>query len=221
MASSQLQQEAKEAAFQGDVATLQRCFENGLSAMDKKVYLNALQNGDVKTFQVILDAGGDINFTMGYSGSPLISALRHKHQNLLEFLFSRGVDPNMGTYGQRLPPLSVAVRYTDIKWVKVMLEKGARIEGTGALHIAAILGNINLMRLLIKYGADVNEIPFLHVVAFVDYHREGTPLHWAIAGGHAEAVELLLEHHTDLNMVDVEGVSASDRLSEFRNSLGL
>ncbi|KAI9932280.1 hypothetical protein MW887_009791 [Aspergillus wentii] len=201
MASSQLQQEAKEAAFQGDVATLQRCFENGLSAMDKKVYLNALQNGDVKTFQVILDAGGDINFTMGYSGSPLISALRHKHQNLLEFLFSRGVDPNMGTY--------------------VMLEKGARIEGTGALHIAAILGNINLMRLLIKYGADVNEIPFLHVVAFVDYHREGTPLHWAIAGGHAEAVELLLEHHTDLNMVDVEGVSASDRLSEFRNSLGL
>ncbi|OJJ34759.1 hypothetical protein ASPWEDRAFT_182899 [Aspergillus wentii DTO 134E9] len=181
MASSQLQQEAKEAAFQGDVATLQRCFENGLSAMDKKVYLNALQNGDVKTFQVILDAGGDINFTMGYSGSPLISALRHKHQNLLEFLFSRGVDPNMGTYGQRLPPP----------------QRGR------------------------AYGADVNEIPFLHVVAFVDYHREGTPLHWAIAGGHAEAVELLLEHHTDLNMVDVEGVSASDRLSEFRNSLGL
>lgn len=35
---------------------------------------------------MILDAGGDINYDMEYSGTPLISALRHNHTPLLEFL---------------------------------------------------------------------------------------------------------------------------------------
>lgn len=212
-------EEASEAALRGDAARLRRCFNNGFSTLDARVFrgvfLLALQNGDVETFQVILDAGGDINYNMGYSGTPLISALRHNHTPLLGFLFSRGVDPNIGCWGHWLPPLSVAVRYTwDMKWIKLLLEKGARIRNTGALHVAAILGNLDRMQLLLEHGADVNEIPSISVYAYVKYHRGGTPLHWAIAGGRIEAIKLLKHHRPDMSALDNEGCSVRDRLAK-------
>lgn len=218
---SQLQEEAREAAFKGNAAKLRACLSKG-STIDYRIYIKALENGDVETFQVILDAGGDIDYTMSYSGSSLISTLRHNHQALLEFLFSHGVDPNQGTWSQWLPLISVAVRYNrDIKWVKVMLEKGAKIKGTGSLHVAAIMGDIERMKLLIEYGADLTEIPFLQVIAFVDYRREGTPLHWAIAGGHVEAVKLLLDSRANPSAPDAEGIFASDCLSRFEKGRNL
>lgn len=63
MASSQLQQEAEQAAFQGDAATLRECFSKRLSTIDYRIYPDALQNGDVETFQVILDAAGGGSIT--------------------------------------------------------------------------------------------------------------------------------------------------------------
>lgn len=184
--------------------------------------MNVLQSGDVETVQVVLDAGGHINYDFELVGSPLVSALRHNHYPLLEFLFSHGADPNLGSWGHWLPPLSVAVRYTkDIKGMRVLLEKGAKIKGTGALHVAAILGCLDRMQLLLEHGADVNEIPFMSIHAFVDYCRGGTPVHWAIAGRHPRAVKLLLDHHPDLSVRDNEGISVRDRLAvlEKRNNL--
>lgn len=52
------------------------------------MYLNALENGDVDTYRVILDNDGHIDHNLGLSGNALISALRHKHDALLEFLFA-------------------------------------------------------------------------------------------------------------------------------------
>jgi hypothetical protein len=72
--------------------------------------------------------------------------------------------------GQLATPLAVAVRYTtDIKWIKVLLEKGAKIEVTGALHVVSIIGDLERMRLLLENGADANEVPFMSVNAFVKY----------------------------------------------------
>jgi ankyrin repeat protein len=77
---------------------------------------------------------------------------------------------------------------------KLLLEKGARIRGTGALHVAAILPDLDRMQLLLEHGSDVNEIPFMPVFALVNYHRGGTLVHWAIAGGRSEAIKLLKHH---------------------------
>ncbi|KAJ5167588.1 uncharacterized protein N7482_003182 [Penicillium canariense] len=190
---SELQQEAAEAALRGDAATLRECLKKGLSPMDISVYLSALEYGDVETVQVILDAGGDINYCFEYTGSPLISALRHNHPDLLEFFSPMTLIPTWG------------------------------IGFTGYPHLVS---PCERMHLLLEHGADVNEITFMDVIAFVDYHGAGyhaggTPLHWAIAGGHARAVKLLLDLHADLSVLDKEGISAGDRLAEFEkhNSL--
>lgn len=148
---------------------------------------------------------------LGSSGTSLISALRHHHEPLLEFLLNKrtDVDPSYGRWGHMLPPIGVAVRMNrDIKWTERLLWAGARVEVSGALHVAAIRGDIPRMRLLLQYGANFNEVPMWRVLAFVKYNKKGTPVHWAIVGGSTEAVRLLFSQISLLlmRMVLVSGI---------------
>ncbi|KAF7128521.1 hypothetical protein CNMCM5793_003309 [Aspergillus hiratsukae] len=211
-----IQQETKDAAQSGNASKLRDCLTRGADVLDRGLILSALESGDVATFQSILDFGVDINQEMDYSGTPLISALRYNHHALLEFLFAKGVGPNKGNWGHWLPPLSVAVRYTkDIKWVQRLLDAGAKIEGTGALHVAAFRGDLARMKFLLNHGADVNEITYFRVIAFLDYRTKEKPLHWAVAGGHLGAVRLLGRHDPDLTIQYEDVVTVIDRLDAF------
>ncbi|GFF32228.1 hypothetical protein IFM51744_01708 [Aspergillus udagawae] len=211
-----LQREAEDAARCAHGSKLRDCLTRGATVWENGVVLIALESGDIATFQTLLDFGVSINEDMHYSGTPLISALFHNHDALLEFLFSKGVDPNKGNWGHWLPTLSVAVRFSkDLKWVQRLLDAGAKIEGTGALHIAAFQGDLARMKLLLDHGADVNEITYLRVIAFLDYRRKGTPVHWAIAGGHLGAVRLLCRYDPDLDIQDEDGATVMDCLDSF------
>jgi hypothetical protein len=135
-----IQEEAKDAARSDNASKLRDSLTRGADVLDRGLILSALESGDVATFQTILDFGVDINQEMGYSGTPLISALQHNHQALLEFLFSKGVDPNKGNWGHWLPPLSVAVRYTkDTKWMHRPLDAGAKLQGRMLLRFKVTL----------------------------------------------------------------------------------
>ena len=211
-----IEREAELAAKAGDATRLREILSKG-TAFDTFVYLNAIESGDIETFQVILDYGGDINYGLGYTGSPLINSLRHNHTALLEFLFARGVDPNINRWGHMLGPLGVSCAgKADIKWTKRLLQAGAKVQGSGALHIAAYRGQLERIKLLLQYGAGVNEIPEKEILAELGYRKKGTPVHWAIAGASADAVQLLLEQGPDLDIVDADGISVRDRLKEAR-----
>ena len=56
-------------------------------------------------------------------------------------------------------------------------------------------GNIDLVKKMLSYGADVN----------VKTNYESTALHWASIYGHTEIVKLLLEHGADVNVKDKYG----------------
>ncbi|ODM20248.1 hypothetical protein SI65_03301 [Aspergillus cristatus] len=214
-----VQDEAENAAAAGNATQLQECFSRG-AQVDTFVYLKALQNGDVDTYKVILDNGGHIDYNLGTSGNALISALRHHHDPLLEFLFANSVDVNNGRWGHMLPPVGVAVRINrNIKWTERLLQAGARLNETGALHIAAVMGDLPKIELLLSFGADINEVPACTIMGFVWYKKKGSPVHWAIHGGSAEAVQLLLQHQPDLGVLDEDGVSVYDRLQEAHLSL--
>jgi ankyrin repeat protein len=214
-----IQQEAADAARSGDAFRLRDCLNRGSTLWYDWVFSSALESGDVATFQTTLDFGADINEDMGHNGTPLIAALRHNHHELLEFLFSKGVDPNKGHWGHWLPPLSVAVRYTkDIKWVQRLLEAGAKVKGSGALHFAAFQSDLARMKLLQDHGADVNEIPSFPLFGAkpsIIHTKKGTPVHWAIAGGHLGAVRLLCRYEPDLTIQDEDGATVMDCLDPF------
>lgn len=87
-----------------------------------------------------------------------------------------------------LPPVGVAVRMNcNIKWTECLLQAGAKLNETGALHIAAIMGDLPKIKLLF-FGADINEVPACTIMGFVGYNKKGSPVHWAIHGGPADAV---------------------------------
>jgi ankyrin repeat protein len=60
--------------------------------------------------------------------------------------------------------------------------------GETALHLAAGEGHLEIVKLLLEHGADVN--------AKTAYE---TALHLAAGEGHLEIVKLLLEHGADVN----------------------
>jgi RNA polymerase sigma factor (sigma-70 family) len=62
------------------------------------------------------------------------------------------------------------------------------------LHFAAHRGHLDIVRLLINSGADVN--------ASEDNSSNSKPLHWAATGGHLEVTKLLVESGADLQVID-------------------
>ncbi|MBZ9963128.1 ankyrin repeat domain-containing protein [Mesorhizobium sp. BR1-1-2] len=86
------------------------------------------------------------------------------------------------------------VKNGDLAAVVAALDKGANVDefdGVTPLYIACERGNVELAKLLIKRGADVN-LP-------VSWQR--TPLYTANKGGHADIVKLLLDGGADPNQV--------------------
>ncbi|XP_048259222.1 inversin-B-like [Haliotis rufescens] len=65
-------------------------------------------------------------------------------------------------------------------------------EGLTPLHMAAITGNSNFLRLLLKKGANLT-----------CRDQEGhTVVHWATVTGHTECLEILIDHDADLSTPD-------------------
>lgn len=86
------------------------------------------------------------------------------------------------------------VRNGDVAGVTSALDKGAainEIDGVTALYIACEGGNVELAKLLINRGADIN-LP-------VSWQR--TPLYAANKGGYADIVKLLLDNGANPNQV--------------------
>src|SRR5688500_13909067 len=86
-------------------------------------------------------------------------------------------------------PLLDAVRYEDVKRVQSLLDSGAdpsaydRASGTTPVHLAASIGNVALVKVLLDAGAQIDARDIAHY----------TPLHQAARSGRSEAVKLLLE----------------------------
>lgn len=111
-------------------------------------------------------------------------------------------------------PLVVASKAGHIELMKVMLNKGAKIdlndykERKSAIMYASIAGLTPVVQCLLDYGASVNL-------------REGmrgmTPLMFAAVGGQEDVMVLLLGKFADLNMIDCDGFTAYDHALKNNN----
>ena len=99
-------------------------------------------------------------------------------------------------YGRiKLPPLQKAVSDGNFEIVKSLLNQNAdvnakTVNGMTALHLAAMGGPTNILKLLLAHEANVKATTT----------NEGwTPLHMAAYFGNKEGVQLLLESNADIN----------------------
>ena len=72
--------------------------------------------------------------------------------------------------------------------------KASGLDGSMPLHWASKTGHIEVVRLLLEKGADVNDILT-------------TPLYWASTNGHVEVVRLLLKKGADVNAASQDGLT--------------
>jgi ankyrin repeat protein len=104
----------------------------------------------------------------------------------------------------RFTPLLYAVARSHPDVVVFLLDRGAdhtvRADGASALHLAALLGDLESARALLDRGAD------LHAVN----PQGGTPLRSAADQGRTEMVRFLLERGARPDTVDSFGLRAID-----------
>ncbi|KAG8039160.1 hypothetical protein G9C98_003467 [Cotesia typhae] len=108
--------------------------------------------------------------------------------------------------GQKSTPLIIAARYGHNRVVKMFIEKfkmdieeegtvkfdGYVIEGASALWCAAGAGHLNIVKLLVKAGADVNH----------PTHTNSTPLRAACFDGRLDIVNYLIDHNADIHIAN-------------------
>jgi ankyrin repeat protein len=106
-----------------------------------------------------------IDMDMGLVGTPLGQAIGGSNSlplytgeraPLVQFLLEHGADPNRmihptGTYLQN------AVIRASVEIIELLLQHGAKIAQSGAMHEAAERGRLDVMNILLEHGADVNE----------------------------------------------------------------
>lgn len=95
-------------------------------------------------------------------------------------------------------PLHYAFIHGRVDAVKLLLEHGAYTYrrdaiGRNYLHETAESGHIEMMKLFIDAGTDVNAITA---------YSNNTPLHYAAYMGNIDAVRLLIDHGANINQKD-------------------
>lgn len=141
---------AEDAARSGNVPILCSALQSGLIKPDKYItQALSVKDGFPDAYACLLDFGLDINAPQhGHMGNALIAASKYGQVDIIRMLLSRGADPNpkdvaMGGPGRHGPLACAAecLKSTEgTEAVKVLLEAGAEINGSGALQQAARWG---------------------------------------------------------------------------------
>jgi ankyrin repeat protein len=127
--------------------------------------------------------------------TALFRAARNKHFETASLLLRSGANPNvMRSDGKSL--LRLLSNEGELELVRLLLEYGAVHHKQGALPQAALQGHIGVVLLLLSYGADINEV------------EKQTALYRAASKGHSDVVELLLREGADTTFVAPSGPSA-------------
>jgi len=142
----------------------------------------------VDLVHVLLDYGAEIDgLESGRWGTPLDTAIVFGYPKAAQALVERGARVD------RLPAAAGLGRVED---VRRLLPDASEEERHKAIAVAAQSGHIDVVKMLVDAGVDLNRYnPEGH-------HAHSTPLHQAVAAGHLDMVKLLVERGARLDIQD-------------------
>lgn len=146
----------------------------------KNVVFNAARDGKLRRLKVFLDhrPKEEVNklVTARTNGAtPLVLSCRNGHHEVVQYLVDR-CEANVEQAGS-------------------VTFDGETIEGAPPLWCAAAAGHLEIVKLLVKSGANVNSTT----------KTNSTPLRAACFDGHYEIVKYLVEHNADIEVANRHG----------------
>jgi len=195
-----------------DIVELDESMQGDLSIKGDSIPMisYAASRGKKKIVMSLLAAGADIQKTDEGGWQPIVYAIYSDSKKLIQQLLDNGANPNAdeAEHGSATI-LQIAAYRGDADIVKLLCKRGANLEardkrqGTTALSLACyadMLHKENVVRTLIKAGADVN----------TQDNTNRTPLMWAVKCLAYDACDELLDANADRTLKDNEGRSAMD-----------
>ena len=155
----------------------------------------ALRCQRLGVFQMLLDAGANVNLQNAAGENVLFWAVKRRRTDLVRLLLKRGADPDqMICHG--LTALILAIMDDRLDLVTVLVEEGCNVEqpdgqGYRPLAWAVIYDNLAIVEALLSHG------PSLSTLAR-GKEGERSPLVWAVMKGNVDMVRLLLRHGAEI-----------------------
>jgi hypothetical protein len=190
--------------------------------------------GDVELLGAVLDGGAPVDTPLKSdvpaSDTPLLICARLGHINCLKKCLDHGARNDPHQEGNTA--LHCAVGNCQYEAAEVLLQIAAKsaananavictlpdADGLTPLHLAARMGDLRMMELLLHHGAAPSQraagAPSTATASAAAAATKGyTALHFAVAGSHDGAVEVLLDYDDDLEAIDiVDGTSLHVRV---------
>ncbi|XP_032823211.1 caskin-1-like isoform X3 [Petromyzon marinus] len=179
----------------------------------------AAWQGKVEPLRILLKAGSSVNLQSGDGQIPLHLSVQNGHYQVSELLLQHQANPCIVNNNNKTP-LDLACEFGRLRVVKLLLSSNVcptLLEGrphdpshpnsTSALHLAAKNGHVDIIRMLILAGVDVNR-----------QTRVGTALHEAALYGKTEAVRLLIESGVNVHIRNSYNQTALDIVNQFTGS---
>lgn len=178
----------------------------------------AIIGHSTEVFQLLLDAGLDINELVGHMGSHLINAIQsNQPADFVSFMLAKGANPTSPRLIDQWTPIQVSAMDSSNALTALLIENGVQLEQSGSLQIAANEGRLETVRFLLDQGAPIDEIVRDdHAPEFED-DANGTSLHMAVTAGSESVVRLLLDRGANIALRDPRGRTALMRAEETKN----
>lgn len=168
---------------------------------------HAIDMGDIKLIEFLINSGADINRQFRVSQYRNINALGYalinNKSDIINFLLNKGAHIKEPAVEFK-QPVVVATENGNLEQIKLLIENGADIESiedsfkNTLLGIAALRGYYEIAEYLISKGANLNSKN--------DYSK--TPLMVAVEANQKKIVELLIIKNADLNIKTTKGDTA-------------
>lgn len=187
--------------------------ENGIdgASLTRRLARKIIGRGHDPVIIAIASADPDfVNSDIGHGWLPLYEAARLGQTAIVAVLLDYGADPlrlpTRPIYEFKSTLMSYAAKGPGPQMTELLLKHGMPIAGTGALHSAAFVGELDTMRLLIQHGdaAGLNET--------LSNYEDWTPMHFAALRGRIDAMELLQQSGARSDLTDKEGRTAAELL---------
>lgn len=173
-------------------------------SFSKNALVWAAVMGHLDVVKYLVERGANIEARDDYGQTALFAAAKRGHADVVQYLLSKGAKAEVAVFG------SNAVIYSLFhpEIVEMLAKAGGDVNRMSEfqqtpLMAAASTGNIESLRILLKYGAKVD-------LQFPDKQKGMTALMQAVDNGQLETAEALLQKGASLTLKDAEGRTALD-----------